>query len=246
MAYSSPLRDYLRQRAGWVWREQARAFSYGLSLQEETLTEMLLLRMAQDHAAHGLSVTMFSKPAEAINGADWEWIVQTPGCMIGLRVQAKRLYYHGTGPDYGGLNPKSSQAEKLIAQAGHLIPVYVFYNHEHGTNSGQLTSGGESPYRGRSFWGCAIANANAVKTANSNSLKDLRKIMKPWHRMVTTTGACGMSAALGVSRGAARETLTASRLQVVERIRDPSYMLPYLSEHELAGVAVIDFSDFRS
>lgn len=245
MAISPALRDYLRQRAGWVWREQARAFNYGLSLQEETLTEMLLLRMAQDHASHGLSVTMFSKPAEAVNGADWEWIIQTSGCILGFRVQAKRLYYRGTGPDYGGLNPKSMQVDKLIAQAGSCIPIYVFYNHELGTNSGLLTAGGDYPYRGRSFWGCAVATAQAVKAANSNNLRDLQKVMKPWHRLVSTTGACGIISALGVPQGAVQETLAASRWQVIERIRDQEFMLSYLAERELAGVAVFDFSDFR-
>ena len=33
---------------------------------------MLLLRMARDHVKHGLSVTMFNKTEEGINGADWE------------------------------------------------------------------------------------------------------------------------------------------------------------------------------
>ncbi|MFN4153498.1 MAG: hypothetical protein ACK4HF_02495 [Paracoccaceae bacterium] len=72
MAASVAMRDYLRRRAAWVWNEQSHAFDHGLSLQEETLTEMLLLRMARDHETNGLTVKMFSKPEEAINGADWE------------------------------------------------------------------------------------------------------------------------------------------------------------------------------
>lgn len=76
MAASVPLRGYLRQRAASVWNHQSHAFDHGLALQEETLTEMLLLRMAQDHAKHGLSVKMFSKAEESVNGADWEWIVE--------------------------------------------------------------------------------------------------------------------------------------------------------------------------
>lgn len=245
MAVVSGLRDYLRHRAGWVWREQARAFSHGLSLQEETLTEMLLLRMAHDHASHGLTVTMFNKYQEGLNGADWEWIIRTPSCEIGLRVQAKRLFHSATGKEYGGLDPKSSQVDKLIKQAGSSIPVYVFYNHELGTNSALLKEGGEAPYRGRSFWGCAVAGAHAVKKANSNSLKVLQKIIKPWHHLVTDKGACGVAAALGVSPDYLKDTMPASRRELVERIRDTDFMLKYLADHELAGAAVIDFQDFR-
>ncbi|MFQ6777513.1 DUF6615 family protein [Cereibacter sphaeroides] len=242
---SLALRDYLRQRAAWVWNEQAHAFDHGLSLQEETLTEMLLLRMARDHTKHGLSVTMFSKPAEAVNGADWEWIVSTPSCQIGLRVQAKRLYYHGIGQDYGGLDLNSLQADKLITRAGSCIPVYVFYNHDHGMNSALLDAGGEYPYRGRSFWGCAVASAQAVKAAKSNNLRVLRNIMKPWHHLVTARGACGAPSALAVSGAVIQGTMPQFRRQVIERIRDRDFMLRYLLEHELIGVAVIDFSDFR-
>ena len=65
MAVAVPLRDYLRQRAAWVWNQQGHAFDHGLALQEETLTEMLLLRMARDHAKHGLTITMFTKAEEA-------------------------------------------------------------------------------------------------------------------------------------------------------------------------------------
>ena len=130
MAASVPLRDYLRQRAAWVWNQQGHAFDHGLALQEETLTEMLLLRMARDHAKHGLTVTMFTKSEEAQNGADWEWIVRMPGCELGLRVQAKRLYHRDKKADYGGLDPNSGQAGKLIARAGSRIPVYVFFNHD--------------------------------------------------------------------------------------------------------------------
>ena len=245
MASSSALRDYLRHQAGWVWREQARAFDHGLSLQEETLTEMLLLRMARDHAKRGLSVTMFNKPHEAVEGADWEWIIRTPSCELGLRVQAKSLYRHGTGSDYGGLDPKSSQVDKLIASADSCIPVYVFYNHERGTNSRLLNAGGERPYRGRSFWGCSVAGAHAVKATRSNRLKDLREIMKPWHNLVTETGQCGASALLAMSENGLGDTMPATRRQVIERIRDPEFMLQYLLEQELTGVAVIDFSDFR-
>lgn len=245
MAAPVTLRDYLRRRAAWVWNEQGHAFNQGLALQEETLTEMLLLRMARDHGKHGLNVTMFNKTEEGINGADWEWIVRTPWCDLGLRIQAKRLYHSSKGSDYGGLDPNSGQTAKLIANAGTSIPIYVFFNHNHGTNSKLLTGGGETPYRGRSYWGCSIASAFKVQTKKSNKLKDLKAHTKPWHRLFTPAGTCDATAALGLSRSAMDASMAPERREVLERIRDRDFMSQYILQHELAGVAILDLSDFR-
>jgi hypothetical protein len=239
------LRDYLRQRAAWVWNEQGHAFDNGLVLQEETVTEMLLLRMARDHQRHGLNVTMFTKAEEAINGADWEWIIRTRGCELGLRIQAKRLYHKVKTVDYGGLNPKSPQSTKLIGRAGTSIPIYVFFNHNHGLNSKLLEGGGESPYRGRSYWGCSVACAKKVEHANTNKLSGLKKLMTPWHRLITPAGNCTVLSALGITAQDVQGSMPASRRQVFERIRDRDFMLNYLQTSELAGVAVMDFSKFR-
>lgn len=245
MAKPTSLRDYLRQRAAWVWNEQGHAFDTGLALQEETLTEMLLLRMARDHGKHGLTVTMFNKAEEAKNGADWEWIVKTGGCELGLRVQAKRLYHKAKAVDYGGLGPTSKQAAKLISRAGTSIPIYVFFNHDHGQNSSLLTGGTESPYRGRSYWGCSVASAKKVMTAKSNKLSTLKPIMKPWHRLISHTGRCGAFSAMGIPRQEITASMPEDRREVTERIRDRNFMENYLQEEELAGVAILDFSDFR-
>lgn len=239
------LRDYLRWRAAWVWNEQGHAFTQGLTLQEETLTEMLLLRMARDHAKHGLSVTMFNKTEEAINGADWEWIIRTPSCELRLRVQAKRLYHLDKSQDYGGLNPKSDQADKLITKAGSNIPLYVFFNHDHGLNSKLLQGGGEYPYRGRSYWGCAVACAANVKLADTNKLSGLKEHMKPWHRLVTMSGKCDAKNALGISPEVMDASMPRERREIFERIRERDFMSRYIQRNDLAGVAILDFSDFR-
>ena len=245
MAAPITLRDYLRRRAAWVWNAQGHAFRHGLALQEETLTEMLLLRMARDHAKHGLNVAMFNKTEEGFNGADWEWIVRTRWCNLGLRIQAKRLYHDSKGSDYGGLDPNSGQSAKLIANAGTSIPLYVFFNHDHGTNSKLLHGGGEYPYRGRSYWGCSIACAKKVKAEKSNALSKLKEHSKPWHRLVTTYGTCDAMAALGIDPGEADRSMPEGRRQLFERIRDRDFMSQYILEYNLAGVAILDFYGFR-
>lgn len=245
MIPSKTLRDYLRERAAWVWNEQGHAFDHGLTLQEETLTEMLLLRMARDHAKHCLQVTMFTKTEEGVNGADWEWLVRTPSCELGLRIQAKRLYHRSTGKDYGGLGPTSPQVDKLISRAKGLIPLYVFYNHDRGLNSKLLPTGTDAPYRGRSYWGCSFATAQNVKAANSNKLINLRKHLQPWHRLLSESGKCMAGSLLGIAEEQVDEGIPEERREVYDRIRDPDFMSKYLSARELAGVALLDLSAFR-
>lgn len=245
MAASITIRDYLRRRAAWVWNEQGHAFDHGLVLQEETLTEMLLSRMARDNTVPKLNVTMFNKTEEGINGADWEWIVRTPWCDVGLRVQAKRLYHSNTKKEYGGLDPASGQTAKLIANAGSSIPIYVFYNHSSGKSSAILKGGGEKPYRGRSYWGCSIATAQEVQAAKSNKLADLKSSMKPWHRLFTATGACDVTAALGIGRPALDASMPPERRDVLDRIQNRDFMSEYIVKHNLSGVAILDFSSFR-
>ena len=245
MASPVDIRNYLRSRAAWVWNEQGHAFDQGLCLQEETLTEMLLLRMARDHKAHGLNITLFNKHEEKKNGADWEWLIRTPFCEVTMRIQAKRLYHMDTGKDYGGLGPNSKQAQKLIARAGGAEPLYVFFNHDHGQNSKLLEAGGEIPFRGRSFWGCSIAAAQKVAAAKSNKLADLLPLMKPWHRLLTMAGGCGLPE-IGADAASAKRQFSFDRRMVIERIRDRGFLSEYLLERELAGVAFFDFSDFRS
>jgi len=241
------MRQYLSAMAGWSWLEQGHAFEHGLALQEETITEMLLLRIAKDHTKHGIDVKMFNKTEEGVNGADWEWIVKTPSCEVGFRVQAKRLYQKDKKLDYGGLDVSSNQTDNLIKHAKGCIPIYVFYNHACGKHSQQFETGTEAGFRGPSYWGCSIASAKNVKVKKSNKLTDLKPIMKPWHRLISEFGTCDTQSALGFSPDTFERSMTPSRRDLVERLRsrDVEALEGYLRENELEGAALIDFSEFR-
>ena len=247
MSWAMSVRDYLRERAGWVWNEQKHAFDRGLTLQEETLTEMLLLRMSKDHGKHGLVVRLFNKTEEARNGADWEWHVRTPSCDLALRVQAKRLYHHLKVTDYGGLNPNSGQTDKLIkmAAAYSCVPVFVFFNHDCGTNSAKFTRGSNIPYRGRSFWGCAIASASDVKMKSTNTVAGLKPVLSPWHNLVSRGGQCKAADLLGQPSEDVETSMRLRSSDVFETIRNLEAMEDYTATAELAGVATLDFSGFR-
>lgn len=193
-ATSEPLRLYLRNLAGWTWNRQADAFRHGngLCLHEETITEMLLLRMARDAGKHSIKIRMFAKGEEEKNGSDWEWIVKTALCFHRLRVQAKRLYHKSASSlDYGSLDLKKVQHKRLISNAKKkmMTPVYVFYNHDYGKNSTLFKNSSGPEFLGKSHWGCTIAHA---KNVTDNRLSTLISVMQPWHELVQPS-SCGLS-----------------------------------------------------
>lgn len=259
-AKSDPLRVYLRNLAGWTWNRQADAFQHGkgLCLHEETITEMLLLRMARDTGKHGMTIRMFSKDEEKKNGADWEWIIKTAHCFHQLRVQAKRLYHSSSAKkDYGSLDLSDTQHKRLISRArrSKKTPVYVFYNHQYGANSGLFLTHATAEFSGRSHWGCTIAHA---KDVTSNKLALLMPMMKPWHDLIQPM-VCGLNVAkvgapvphttrsLSKADGDVKEDAPDSGSGFDESLFDQSTerQQDYLEKNALAGVAFIDFSDFR-
>ena len=50
------IQHYLRDVAAWIWHEQGEARHHGLKLQEETITEILLLRLARECGPMGLNI----------------------------------------------------------------------------------------------------------------------------------------------------------------------------------------------
>jgi len=247
------IRPYLRSLAGWAWNRQNDAKKHGLSLQEETLTEMLLLRIAKECRPLGLQVRMFTRPQENRNGADWEWFVRGPRCPgIGFRVQAKRLYQDGRyRGKYGGHDPGGPQTAKLISMAGKTnTPIYVFYNNSSTTLFDGLSSAG---FRGPSFWGCSYASASSVRAEGSRAPSDLIKHMHPWHELFdhcikSSRPTSKPPVGSGNGGGDGQE----GRPPVEEPRRDPQWlrmlnspeeMEGYMEQQELSGVAYFDASN---
>ena len=193
---SGDLRAYLRGLADRVWSDQTEARQFGLELQEETITELLLLHMARDLSPYGLKVRMFSKRDEGGvtradgtvevngNGADWEWFVDLPDCMVVFRVQAKRLFGSPNRNGwYDGFKPGGTQIDQLISAAGsEMNPIYVFYNHGFAKDSHLLERSAKTNWFGASAWGCSVATADFVKGLKSRTLAKVLPGMVPWHR----------------------------------------------------------------
>lgn len=241
------MRRFFRGLSGWVWNRQGQAFDYGLSLQEETLTEMLLLQIAKRGAKHGLKVKMFSRAEESVNGADWEWFFKDRLCSIGFRVQAKRLYRSDASAGrYDGLDKKSSQTDNLIKQAGANNPIYVFYNHNWVQDAGRHFWGNDHEFRGSSMWGCAIAKASFIKSVADNKVSSLRQGMRPWHQLLDPAKVCPVQAAINKMPGEMEFRLAEGEPEWLGRLYEPEGPEAYLEENNLKGVAFFDASYFGS
>ena len=257
------LRDAMRYEAGRVWRDKAKAASHGLFLNEETITETLLLQLVMAGRGHGFAVYPFTKAEETKIGADWEfWFTGGPA-PIGLRVQAKRLFPSGK---YDSLKPGGKQISDLIARAAPCIPVLVFYN-----DMTKFTFGspdcGCSEYRGESYRGCIVASASKVQKEKSKDPSVLRHFAMPLHCLLCDDKV-GKSALLAglVSKNARRlsgltentedeeegHRLLNDRIQgLAARAADvvvppPPWVEQHFLERKLAGLAVFSDSDAAS
>ena len=135
------LADVLLNRCAWVHRRLAGGARFGVNLQEETITEDLLLDIADGFpSTPELQVSQFTRRQESRNGADWQWEWWFhEQRWFGVRVQAKKLRSPrpGSEPEYDlaymirrrHASPRR-QLDVLIKQAheDHVAPAYVFYN----------------------------------------------------------------------------------------------------------------------
>jgi hypothetical protein len=115
-----------RELSTWTWAMLAMAADAGLPLQEETITDVLLLQLAA-RCPRSIKVIPFAKRQEAKVGADWEWWFCDWPNGVGFRVQAKRIF-----PDRWYFNSLKfpvrgpSQTDVLIEEAREgVVPLFA-------------------------------------------------------------------------------------------------------------------------
>jgi hypothetical protein len=262
-----------RQQASQVWNRMRAAAVLGVSLSEETLTELTLYNIAFAHQKAGqIEINIATKSQEKAHGADWEWWLVRNKKNICYRVQAKRLFPNGRYSSLykSGTGNSYAQLDTLVAAAktNSAVPMYCFYNFDH-SNAGFATS---SPclhkYRGPSYWGCSLAAAQDVRAAGANDAATLRHIMLPWHHFacahhgedLVDTGTrfvsdrhLGSSDDILLNKGQTRP-LPAYVARLIETRRsiyprqnadylDDQYWTETKEKEDLAGIAV--FNDVR-
>ena len=203
-----------------IWRRRGAAKRFGLSFNEETATEVLLLDIAEQFPGK-VTIIPFSHSREARIGADWAWGFVGPDghSFQGMLVQAKRLddndrKYRGLSYQGGqkGSGQWQSQIDRLIESGKHfgLPPIYAFYNHLSNTThvpADSCKSLGMIPQRMPESWGVTIASAFVVRDALPDKTFDRhRRHSRPLHCLLCS-GGTGCQGSLG-SAGAAAATLS--------------------------------------
>ena len=193
-----------------TWRRRGAAKRTGLSFNEETVTEGLLLDLKSHFPGH-VEIVPFSKQRERHTGADWAWAFVGPGgCGYqGMLVPAKRLDDKDDG--YTCLY-KDHQIGQLIATGKRygLPPVYAFYNHLSDDSRipphfcGTLTT----MYRScPEVWGVSLASAISIRRKQPDKSFDChRNHSIPLHCLLCSHGT-GLQYTTG-SAGAATDALS--------------------------------------
>jgi hypothetical protein len=180
-----------------TWDTIAESRRANFQLKEETFTDINMLDLKLRHSGQ-VRTTVFSKPAEGKNGADWEWWFNLNNNQwIGFRVQAKILNINSEEFEHLHYQTPATgiyQCDKLIQNAltrtHPKIPLYCFYLQT--DNAARLTNwscGSFTPTR--DLWGCSLLSAFEVKrlrAANHKHLSHVENLMKPWHCLVCCSG----------------------------------------------------------
>ncbi|MGH1482189.1 MAG: DUF6615 family protein [Geminicoccales bacterium] len=246
------MQKYLRELSGVVWREQNNAYRAGLNLQEETITECLLLQMARDLPKAGFRVKLFTREREKDTGADWVWFFKQGRCRVGFRVQAKKLYRrHDRRPGrtnqlmpgrYDGHVLTKGQTKTLIKRAGPNNPIYVFYNHDHVKNR-QLFRQVSSGFKPPSFWGCSVASASFVERKKSRALSILHPGMRPLHELFQYGPGCGLANGLNLLDPDMETKMHDGDPDWVRLQESTTELQSYLMAENLNGIAYFDASE---
>ncbi|MBB3034687.1 DUF6615 family protein [Alteriqipengyuania lutimaris] len=208
--------------ARMVWSKRAAAKAAGLSFNEETVTETLLLDLESEYPG-SVQVVAFNKTQEAKTGADWLWsFVSADGNRsLTMLVQAKRLEdaeenYPGIKRNIGRRPPPVRQIDQLIATAtAQGVPaLYAFYNHVGQASRvpktcRSLVSGDPDHVHG---FGVSLADAHLVQAALPDETFDTHRSHSiPLHCLLCSEGS-GARPGGGTPEMAARS---------IARLRDP-------------------------
>lgn len=210
------LAEVLLNRCAWVYGRLATGARLGVTLQEETLTEDLLLDIANHFPPEsGLELSQYTRRQESRSGADWQWWFHERR-WFGVRVQAKKLRRPRSGgePEYDlaymirkkHVSPRR-QLDVLLKQASkdHIAPVYVFYNGPE-LDVGRMTwECGQLP-RSRENFGVSYLHAAVVDLILRRGKADLDTVTassRPWPCLIRCEPGWGCHRSFAIPPGPA-------------------------------------------
>lgn len=204
-----PVCREFQKRAIWVANRMREAHQHSLPLNEETLTDMTLLKLVKKAAflKKDIQVDAWSHSQENKVGADWDMWICHEGRGMHLRIQAKKLYQstdQSVDCRYKALNVTSisdSQHQKLWDKCninpneenGRMrrpaIPLYVFFNVPRcfmRVISKEVCACDQQTFLSNNVWGCGVSHYHdvhqLVDRTGHPSFDDVRQW--PWHMLV--------------------------------------------------------------
>lgn len=194
---SDPLCGTFVAMAQKIWTDLGRARSLGINRGEETITDNFLLDVQSAHPAE-VATFQFTKPEEAVTGADWEWWLTNGREWAGLLIQAKILKPKANL--YSSIKHKvrgRPQIDILLDQASvkGIPALYFLYNH---TLLGfpKLSWNCFSTPPDLEQLGCTVAYAAAVKPLIKQGgvgISTLGPVSVPLRCLVCCRGLAGSS-----------------------------------------------------
>ncbi len=196
--------ETFKELAAWTSNKLSKADRLKMAFNEETITESLLLKLAERHAWRDLSIRAYTKQEEGIGtsktggkgkatGADWSfWFGNTKRLGVEVRIQAKRMFTKSG--KYESLDGTGPQIQTLFKNAGASIPLYVFYNPpvsdrkqwiSHIERHWFACALGWPLWGNLSDWGCSYSPVTAIPKIDQPKPSDINWMM-PWHCL-----ACG-------------------------------------------------------
>ena len=167
-----------------TWWDLCDSKRLGLSISEESITDMLLLDMLR--RTNRIACKKFTRSEEKKSGADWQWWFISGNQGFPMLIQAKRLYSRSDRYEKLGYN---NQTKTLLRTACDYdcLPLFCFYNY---WNSPLLPQNPD--------WGCALASAQSVKNLllhsgpKGNRIDSIKPISVPWSSLVCSIDHSGI------------------------------------------------------
>lgn len=216
------LESALLERAIWTHSRLTAGQEHGVELQEETITESLLLDISI--ALPPLTVKTFTRHQESRNGADWQWEWWFEGRQwFGLRIQAKRLKRLRSGRlgydiAYRSGSSKKPQIDLLIRDANKagMQAAYALYNGP-GLNLADFRWGCPRLPPKASFFGVSLLPAPVAQSLLATKHDDCSSICgasRPWSCLASCDWAV---CSAPIDQEKPREPTTTAREDLAQR-----------------------------
>lgn len=177
-ACSAELCDLFIARSTETWQLLRRSWFAGVSLKEESITDLHLLAFSECKLDNFL-IRAISRVEERAIGADYEmWFGDRNGGWLGIRIQAKRVDHkdHIRALNYLPNGTNESQCQALLRRCKHdrTLPAYCLYVY--------------SNVSLEPLNGCSLISPFVVSRYKPNQSVDLTMLL--WHLVPWTVLVC--------------------------------------------------------